>query len=139
STPTGGPAPSPAPGWRPHRPCRSRSACRRPAAPDRRCRPVTRSAPRGGRRLPGRAPRATRSRVRPASPSSSCLLPLEVRHVLLTGRGRHHGHQLPAVLTPLVEDLLGGVDQQRNSRVLPLRRAQGTLLFLFVWGSLRPL
>ena len=39
--------------------------------------------------------------------------------VLLTARVGQHRHQLPPVLAPLVQDLLGGVDQQRDGGVLP--------------------
>ena len=41
------------------------------------------------------------------------------RDVLLTGGTGKHRHQLPAVRAPLVENLFGGVRQQRHSGVLP--------------------
>src|SRR5689334_18089752 len=53
----------------------------------------------------------------------SRLRPLEVGHQAVAVRAGHHLDQLPAVLAPVVEDLLGGVDHQRNRGVLPLRHA----------------
>src|SRR5699024_11068850 len=52
-------------------------------------------------------------------PSSGLLLAPEVGDVLLTARVGQHRHQFPTVLAPLVENLLGRVDQQRNRGVLP--------------------
>src|SRR5699024_2783584 len=52
-------------------------------------------------------------------PSSGLLLAPEVGDVLLTARVWQHRHQFPTVLAPLVENLLGRVDQQRNRGVLP--------------------
>ena len=46
----------------------------------------------------------------------------EVRDMLLAGRAWQHRHQLPAVLAPLVEDLLGGMGQQRDRGVFPTGR-----------------
>ncbi len=48
--------------------------------------------------------------------------PLQVGDVLLTGRAGQHRHQFPAVLSPLIEDLLGRVRQQRDGGVLPAGR-----------------
>ena len=45
--------------------------------------------------------------------------PLQIRDVLLARRARQHRDQLPAVLTPLVEDLLRRMRQQRDRGVLP--------------------
>ena len=42
--------------------------------------------------------------------------------MLLAGRAGQHRHQFPAVLAPLVEDLFGGVRQQRHGGVFPAGR-----------------
>ena len=42
----------------------------------------------------------------------------QVRDVLLSRRAGQHGDEFPPVLAPLIEDLLGGVDEQRNGGVL---------------------
>src|SRR5690606_16139579 len=94
-----------------------------PAAPVRRCRHTARCGGRARTRPPGAPPRAAGDRAPQAvpRPRSLLLLPLEVRHELLRVGSRHDLHQFPAVLTPVVQDLLGGVDQQRHRRVFPLR------------------
>ena len=46
-------------------------------------------------------------------------LTVAVGDVLLTARIGQYRNQLPPVLAPLVQDLLGGVDQQRDGGVLP--------------------
>src|SRR5450631_4217267 len=58
----------------------------------------------------------------PESPRSwpSRFRPLQVGHQLLRVRPGDERHELPAVITPVVQDLLGGVHQQRHGRVLPL-------------------
>src|SRR5206468_13131265 len=44
----------------------------------------------------------------------------QICNELVTATGRRHDlDELPAVLTPRVEDLLGGMDEQRHCRVLP--------------------
>src|SRR5205814_7438924 len=43
--------------------------------------------------------------------------------LVAAGRTGHDRDQLPAVVSPVVEDLLGRVDEQRNGRVLPLVHA----------------
>src|ERR1700739_1118436 len=53
---------------------------------------------------------------------STLLRALQISNVLLTGGPRQYRHQLPAIGTPLVEDLFGGVRQQRNRDVLPCCR-----------------
>ena len=56
-----------------------------------------------------------RARVRPASLPGA----LEVRDEALPAGPLDHLHQLPAVLAPLVEDLLGRMHDERHRRVLP--------------------
>src|SRR5699024_3075316 len=105
--------------------CRSPAVRRRPSAVDRRCRPGPRAAPRAHRPPRVVPPGEGAARVRPAARPCSLLLPLAAGHQPLIGPG-HHLHELPPVLTPLVEDLLGGVDDQRNRRVFPA--CHGTIL-----------
>ena len=58
----------------------------------------------------------------PASPPPAhAVRPLHVGDELLGVRPGHDGHELPAVVAPVVQDLLGRVHQQRHRRVLPLR------------------
>src|SRR5699024_1164606 len=106
----------------------SRAVRRRPSAADRRCRPGLRAGPRARRPPRVAPPGEDAAPAGPAARPCSLLLPLEVGHQPLIGTG-HHLHELPAVLTPLVEDLLGGVDDQRNRRVFPA--CHGTILRTF--------
>src|SRR5699024_8161379 len=46
-------------------------------------------------------------------------------------------HQLPAVLAPLVEDLLGRMDDERNGHVLPLGHVGTLLVGWATWTSPR--
>src|SRR5690348_13500555 len=55
----------------------------------------------------------------------SGLLPLQVGDEVATVTGQDL-HELPAVLAPLVEDLLGRVHDQRHGRVLPLALAHAS-------------
>src|SRR3990170_6223639 len=65
---------------------------------------------------------AASGRARPAAPRGWSLGPLEVGDDLLAPAGAGHDlDQLPAVITPGVEDLLRRMHQQRHGRVLPLR------------------
>src|SRR5450631_178263 len=68
------------------------------------------------------SPEAPESPESPESPRSwpSRCRPLQVAHQLLRVRPGDERHELPAVITPVVQDLLGGVHQQRHGRVLPL-------------------
>src|SRR6516225_12188925 len=50
--------------------------------------------------------------------------PFQVGDELLGVGPRHHGHQLPALVAPVVQDLLGGVHQQGHGRVLPLSHSR---------------
>src|SRR5271166_73643 len=67
---------------------------------------------------------------------------LQVRDVLLTRRTGQHRHQLPAIGAPLVEDLLGGMRQQRNRGVLPCGRlahdASLSVAFEQLWAARWP-
>src|SRR5699024_11793047 len=82
----------------------------------------------GRRRRVGQSPlegSAPARRVAPRVRSSK--LPLHVGDVLLvTGvgafgkRSRDDGDEFPTVLTPVVQNLLGGMRQQRHGLVLPL-------------------
>ena len=67
-------------------------------------------------------PAAPPPEVIPSSASRSAVThswSLEVGDELLAGRAREDGDQLPAVLAPVVEDLLGRMRQQRDGGVLP--------------------
>src|SRR5262249_61774985 len=54
----------------------------------------------------------------------SFLGPFHVRDELLGVGPGHHGHQFPAVVAPVVQDLLGGMHQQGHGRVLPLSHSR---------------
>src|SRR5262245_38973587 len=102
---------------------RSSAACR-PATPTARwCTRTRRSGPLARTPPPGRPPAAAPAPALPASPrrSHSLFGPLHVGNELLLAGPRHHGHELPAVVAPVVENLLGRVHQQGHGRVLPLR------------------
>ena len=68
----------------------------------------------------------TSGRVRPSSAMRSSgvmsvLCSLQIGHERLGVRALHHLHKLPAIRTPRIEDLLRGVNEQRNGYVLPGR------------------
>src|SRR5690606_14402382 len=138
---TGRRARGPAPGSPPRRPCRWRAASRRRrAATAPRRRPGRRTGPPGRTTPPAWRPAAGSAPARPgvgAGPPRSRLRALEVRDELFRIGAGDHGDQLPAVLTPVVQDLLGRVDQQRHGGVLPLLHGS-TLPAARAGGRLRP-
>src|SRR5580704_13554717 len=58
--------------------------------------------------------------LRPPLACRSRLFPLQIGDQLLGVGSGDDGDELPPVVTPVVQDLLGRVHQQRHRRVLPL-------------------
>ena len=93
----------------------------------------------GGQRRPrppgSSSPSAASRCLGPVGRPSGGLRPLEVGdEVLGVGAGKDR-HQLPAVLAPGVEDLLGRVHEQRHGGVLPGRWSMSVMAAMLAGGG----
>src|SRR5699024_1292936 len=94
----------------------------------RRCRRRRRSGRRGRktRRRPQRAAaryRARRAGLEPETSPRLVQLSLHVGDVLLASRTWQDGDELPRILAPVIEDLLGRVGEQWHGDIFPFLRA----------------